>query len=205
MTDKLQSILQAEGLDHLIPKLVEQGVVDSMLPDLSESDLRSLGVDKLGERKRLLAALTAMRDANEGGGRKQSGSGNNVDDTSKEKSLDIVKSDATKPVATKSTEEKKAKPQPAGEKSLKKSEVPVVQTSSESATPAAGKPMNRIWLVIGIFVMGPLPLFFVSWKRALLSILLIIITLGMPIAPALKFWLFWVGIPLLLVFTKKRS
>ena len=63
MTDKLQSILQAEGLDHLIPKLVEQGVVDSMLPDLSESDLKSLGVDKLGERKRLLAALEAMREA----------------------------------------------------------------------------------------------------------------------------------------------
>jgi hypothetical protein len=205
MTDKLQSILQAEGLDHLIPKLVDQGVVDSMLPDLSESDLRSLGVDKLGERKRLLAALTAIRDANEGGGRKQSGSGNNVDDTSKEKSLDIVKSDATKPVATKSTEEKKAKPQPAGEKSLKKSEVPVVQTSSESVTPAAGKPMNKILLLIGIFLLGPISLFFISWKRALLSILLLIITSGMPIAPVLKVLLFWFGVPLFLALTKKSS
>jgi len=65
MTDKLQSILQAEGLEHLLPTLVDQGVVDSMLLDLSESDLKSLGVDKLGERKRLLAALTATRSANE--------------------------------------------------------------------------------------------------------------------------------------------
>ena len=162
MTEKLQSILQAEGLDHLLPKLLEQGVVDSMLPDLSESDLKSLGVDKLGERKRLLAALTAIRDANEGGSRKESGSGNNIDDTSVEKSLDIVKSDATKPVATKSTEENKTKPQPTGEKSLNKSEVSLVQSSTESATPSAAKPLNRIWLVIGIFVMGPIPLFFIS-------------------------------------------
>jgi hypothetical protein len=62
-TDKLQSILQAEGLEHLIPTLVEQGIVDSMLADLTESDLKSLGIDKFGERKRLLAVLANHRSA----------------------------------------------------------------------------------------------------------------------------------------------
>jgi hypothetical protein len=93
MTDKLQSILQAEGLDYLIPKLVEQGVVDSMLPDLSESDLKNLGMDKLGERKRLLAALEAMRNAN-GGGQQAGG----------KKIVDAIESSGTKPVANKPSE-----------------------------------------------------------------------------------------------------
>jgi hypothetical protein len=201
MTDKLQTILQAEGLDHLIPKLLEQGVVDSMLPDLSESDLKSLGVDKLGERKRLLAALTATRSANEA----QSAPANSSEDGTKkssQKNPDTSKSVRPEPVSAEEPKQKKTQVQSTGEKAITKSEAPVARTKSE---PSAAKPLNRIWLVIGIFVMGPLPLFFVTWKRALLSIFLIIITLGMPIAPALKFWLFWVGIPLLLVFTKKRS
>jgi predicted RND superfamily exporter protein len=201
MTDKLQTILQAEGLDHLIPKLLEQGVVDSMLPDLSESDLKSLGVDKLGERKRLLAALTATRSANEA----QSAPANSSEDGTKkssQKNPDTSKSVRPEPVSAEEPKQKKTQVQSTGEKAITKSEAPVARTKSE---PSAAKSLNRIWLVIGIFVMGPLPLFFVSWKRALLSIFLIIITLGMPIAPALKFWLFWVGIPLLLVFTKKRS
>jgi hypothetical protein len=60
MTDKLQSILQAEGLDHLLPIFMDQGVTDSILGDLSADDLRDLGIDKLGERKRLLAAFLAI-------------------------------------------------------------------------------------------------------------------------------------------------
>jgi formylglycine-generating enzyme required for sulfatase activity len=60
MTDKLQSILQAEGLDHLLPIFTDQGVTDSILGDLSADDLRDLGIDKLGERKRLLAAFLAI-------------------------------------------------------------------------------------------------------------------------------------------------
>lgn len=201
MTEKLQSILQAEGLDHLLPKLLEQGVVDSMLPDLSESDLKSLGVDKLGERKRLLAALTVARSANEA----QRASANSSEDGAKkssQKDPDTSISSRPETVSAEEPKQKKTQAQSTGEKAITKSEVPVAQTKSE---PSAAKPMNRIWLVIGIFFMGPIPLFFVSWKRALLSIFLLIITLGLPIAPALKFWLFWVGIPLLLVFTKKRS
>lgn len=55
MTEKLQSILEAEGLSSLLDKFNEQGVTDSILGDLTDSDLKELGVDKLGERKRLLA------------------------------------------------------------------------------------------------------------------------------------------------------
>jgi formylglycine-generating enzyme required for sulfatase activity len=55
MTEKLQSILEAEGLASLLDKFNEQGVTDSILGDLTDSDLKELGVDKLGERKRLLA------------------------------------------------------------------------------------------------------------------------------------------------------
>jgi len=63
MTNKLTALLKAEGLEHLIPTLVDQGIVDSMLPDLSESDLKSLGIDKLGERKRMLAVLADSKSA----------------------------------------------------------------------------------------------------------------------------------------------
>ena len=63
MTNRLTTLLKAEGMEHLIPTLVDQGVVDSMLADLTESDLKSLGIDKLGERKRLLAVLANHRSA----------------------------------------------------------------------------------------------------------------------------------------------
>lgn len=57
MTEKLQAILEAEGLSPLLDKFNEQGVTDSILGDLTDADLKELGVDKLGERKRLLAAF----------------------------------------------------------------------------------------------------------------------------------------------------
>jgi len=57
MTEKLQSILEAEGLSSLLDNFSEQGVADSILGDLNDSDLKELGIDKLGERKRLLAAF----------------------------------------------------------------------------------------------------------------------------------------------------
>ena len=72
MTSKLTSILKAEGLEHLVPTLVDQGIVDSMLTDLSESDLKSLGIDKLGERKRLLAVLANHRSAEQPSPKEQS-------------------------------------------------------------------------------------------------------------------------------------
>ena len=57
MTKNLQSILEAEGLSYLLDKFATQGVTDSVLTDLSDSDLQQLGIDKLGERRRLLAAF----------------------------------------------------------------------------------------------------------------------------------------------------
>ncbi len=57
MIDKLTSILEVEQLQHLLPFFTDQGVTDSVLKDLTDADLKELGVDKLGERKRLLAAF----------------------------------------------------------------------------------------------------------------------------------------------------
>ena len=57
MDKKLKSILKKEKLEHLLSVFVDQGITDSILGDLSDVDLRDLGIDKLGERKRLLAAF----------------------------------------------------------------------------------------------------------------------------------------------------
>ena len=57
MSSKLQSILEAEGFSFLLDKLTAEGFTDSVLSDLSDSDLQQLGIDKLGERRRLLAAF----------------------------------------------------------------------------------------------------------------------------------------------------
>jgi formylglycine-generating enzyme required for sulfatase activity len=57
MVEKLQSILEAEGLSALLSKFTNQGVTDSILGDLTDADLKDLGIEKLGERKRLLAAF----------------------------------------------------------------------------------------------------------------------------------------------------
>ena len=57
MDAKLKSILQKEKLEHLLPIFTDQGVTDSILGDLSADDLRDLGIEKLGERKRLLSAF----------------------------------------------------------------------------------------------------------------------------------------------------
>ena len=62
MEKELKSILEAEHLEHLAPKFEEQGVTDEILDQLLDSDLRELGVEKLGERKRLLSAFTQHRD-----------------------------------------------------------------------------------------------------------------------------------------------
>ncbi len=57
MDTKLRSILAREELEHLLGVFTDQGVTDSILGELTEADLRELGVDKLGERKRLLRAI----------------------------------------------------------------------------------------------------------------------------------------------------
>jgi formylglycine-generating enzyme required for sulfatase activity len=57
MSKILKSLLTKEQLEHLLPVFAEQGITDSILGDLSDGDLRDLGIDKLGKRKRLLAAF----------------------------------------------------------------------------------------------------------------------------------------------------
>ena len=57
MTKNLQRILKKEHLESLLPIFLDQGVTDSILGELSDADLRELGIEKLGERKRLLAAF----------------------------------------------------------------------------------------------------------------------------------------------------
>ena len=63
MTEKLKSILEAEDLTVLLEKFNEQGVTDSILGDLTDSDLRELGIEKLGERRRLLRAFSQACEA----------------------------------------------------------------------------------------------------------------------------------------------
>jgi formylglycine-generating enzyme required for sulfatase activity len=57
MTSALETILEAEGLSALLSKFTDQGVTDSILGDLTDADLKDLGIEKLGERKRILAAF----------------------------------------------------------------------------------------------------------------------------------------------------
>jgi len=61
MTSQLQSVLEAEGLTSLLPLFIDQEINDSVLGDLSDSDLKDLGIDKMGVRKRLLAAFVKSR------------------------------------------------------------------------------------------------------------------------------------------------
>jgi len=57
MTKKLEEILALEGIIELLPLFTDQEINDSVLPNLSDSDLKELGIDKMGLRKRLLAAF----------------------------------------------------------------------------------------------------------------------------------------------------
>ena len=63
MDQKLKLILKKENLEHLLPLFIDQGVTDSILADLSENDLKDLGIHKLGERKRLLSAINGESHA----------------------------------------------------------------------------------------------------------------------------------------------
>ncbi len=57
MTSRLQSILEAEELADFLPLFTDQEITDAILADLSDSDLKEIGIDKMGVRKRLLAAF----------------------------------------------------------------------------------------------------------------------------------------------------
>jgi hypothetical protein len=59
----LENLLVNELLQHLLPLFTEQGVTNSILGDLTDSDLRELGIEKLGERRRLLRAFSQSCEA----------------------------------------------------------------------------------------------------------------------------------------------
>ena len=65
MDTKLKSILKKEQLEHLLPIFMDQGVTDSILGDLSDDDLCDVGIDKFGERKRLITAFASLETADE--------------------------------------------------------------------------------------------------------------------------------------------
>lgn len=59
METKIQRALEGERLENLGPVLARQGITDELLDHITDRDLRDIGVDKLGERRRLALAFEA--------------------------------------------------------------------------------------------------------------------------------------------------
>ena len=57
MTTNIHLILEREHLENLVPLFEKQGVTDEILDTITDEDLRTLGVEKLGERRRVLLAF----------------------------------------------------------------------------------------------------------------------------------------------------
>ena len=57
MNDQLNKTLNELGLSELLSLFEGQDIDDSVLGDLSDADLKDIGIDKLGTRKKLLAAF----------------------------------------------------------------------------------------------------------------------------------------------------
>lgn len=57
MSSRLRFLLAELNLVHLFRVFEEQGIDDSLLPNLTDDDLLKIGIDKLGDRKRLLVAF----------------------------------------------------------------------------------------------------------------------------------------------------
>jgi TPR repeat protein len=59
-TTSLVNTLNSLGLEAYLENFIEQGIDDSLLPDLSDDDLKALGVAKLGDRKKLLNSFASF-------------------------------------------------------------------------------------------------------------------------------------------------
>jgi hypothetical protein len=55
--NRLKAILEETKLEHLMPLFADQAVKDDIINYLDDSDLEKLGINKLGDRKRLLLAF----------------------------------------------------------------------------------------------------------------------------------------------------
>jgi hypothetical protein len=60
MNDQLNKTLNELGLSELLSLFEGQDIDDSVLADLSDVDLKDIGIDKLGTRKKLLAAFGSV-------------------------------------------------------------------------------------------------------------------------------------------------
>jgi hypothetical protein len=57
MTSRLQTRLSELEFSELLPLFEAQGIDDSVLGDLTDTDLKEIGIEKLGDRKKLLKAF----------------------------------------------------------------------------------------------------------------------------------------------------
>jgi formylglycine-generating enzyme required for sulfatase activity len=57
MNTRLKATLEATRLEHLLQSFTDEGIGDDILDQLADPDLEKLGIRKLGDRKRLLAAF----------------------------------------------------------------------------------------------------------------------------------------------------
>ena len=65
ITLQLEAILKIEKREHLLKNFLNEGVDDAVLGYLTDADLKELGVAKIGDRRRLLAAFAQLN--HEGG------------------------------------------------------------------------------------------------------------------------------------------
>jgi len=62
MDKNLKIILQKEKLENLLPLFTNQNITDSCLPDLTDDCLVDLGIEKMGDRQRLLSEFRNVSD-----------------------------------------------------------------------------------------------------------------------------------------------
>jgi class 3 adenylate cyclase len=58
----IEAWLRGLGLEHYAPAFRDNDIDAEVLPDLTAEDLIGLGVTSIGHRRKLLAAITALRD-----------------------------------------------------------------------------------------------------------------------------------------------
>ncbi len=57
MTKNIELILERENLANLVPLFETQGITDEIIDTITDKDLQEMGVEKLGERRRVLLAF----------------------------------------------------------------------------------------------------------------------------------------------------
>ncbi|MFM8365451.1 MAG: SUMF1/EgtB/PvdO family nonheme iron enzyme [Verrucomicrobiota bacterium] len=62
ITLQLEAILKIEKREHLLKNFLDEGVDDAVLGYLTDSDLKDLGVARIGDRRRLLAAFAKLNN-----------------------------------------------------------------------------------------------------------------------------------------------